>query len=238
MQVLSTALIVFCLALTTDAQPISALGYPGNLFFASAKVNTAARADTLQKANSNFNNHVDSDSGNTGVAKSLVVNNNHASQSANDRGFSDATAKNDALLQQRTDVNSNGAVLSPWVRFLRGECAGGGCFGYGNGFGGGCAGLSCGGGVPSSLSAANKESDLVNKGGNFNEANVGRASDAKQRAKTQYVAKTDVRQEGYANANANSEANAHALNKGNFFGAQNTNQNQVVVANPGLFLRR
>ncbi|OQR94084.1 hypothetical protein ACHHYP_01864 [Achlya hypogyna] len=230
------ALFLFgALATVAEAQPISAIGYPGNLFFASAKTNVQAKANSLQQADSNFNNHVDSNSGNTGVAKSLVINNNHASQEANDRGYQDATAKNDALTQARTDVNANGAVLSPWARRL--QAYGGGCIGISCGGLGGCGGPNCGG-VPSSLSAANKEADALNKGGTFSEANQGRASDAHQHAKTQHIEKTDINQEGYANANANSEANAHVLSAANFFAAQNANQNQVVVANPGLFLRR
>ncbi|EQC25111.1 hypothetical protein SDRG_17006 [Saprolegnia diclina VS20] len=224
------AYFALLLATLVDAQPISAIGYPGNLFFAQASTSAIAQANALQQAKSNFANHADSNSGNVGIAKSLVIDSNHASQEANDRGYQDATAQNNALQKSQTRTNANGAVLSPWVRRLVGNCGGLGC-------GGGCFGTSCGG-SPSALSAANKQASALNQGGTFNEASQGRASDARQHADTQQIIKRDINKKGYANANANSESNAHALSKGNFFAAKNIDQNQVVVQNPGLFLRR
>ncbi|KDO24812.1 hypothetical protein SPRG_09645 [Saprolegnia parasitica CBS 223.65] len=222
------ATLALSLASIVDAQPISAIGYPGNLFFAQASSSAIAQAGTLQHAKSNFANHADSNSGNVGIAKSLVIDSNHASQEANDRGYQDATAQKNALQQSQTRTGANGAVLSPWVRHLLGNCGGLGC-------GGGCFGCAV---PPSVLSAANKQASALNQGGTYNEANQGRASDARQHANTQQIIKRDINQKGYANANANSESNAHALSKGNFFAANNIDQNQLVVQNPGLFLRR
>ncbi|EQC39469.1 hypothetical protein SDRG_02913 [Saprolegnia diclina VS20] len=228
MHSISILLVSLCLA-ATSAQPISAIGYPGNLFFAQVQTDAVAKANALQRASSNFANHADSNSGNVGVAKSFIVDSNHANQEANDRGYQDATAKNNALQKNNAATSANGAVLSPWVRHLRGNCIGDSC-------GGGCFGNGCGGrAVPSALSAANKHADALNKGDSYNEANQGRASDARQHADTQYIEKSDINKKGYANANAKSEANAHALSKSNFFAAQNADQSQVVVENPGLF---
>ncbi|OQR86535.1 hypothetical protein THRCLA_10539 [Thraustotheca clavata] len=161
-----TTIIVLMLSLfvsTISSQPVAAIAYPGNLFFAAQSINSVVKADALQKANNQFANHVDSDSGNTAIQKLLVVDKNHANQEANSKGFQNAVAKNNALQKRDSNLAASGAVLAPWIGrqlLVQGGCVGGGC-------GGGCIGC----GAPSSLMTAKKNLNAENAAGKTSKAN-------------------------------------------------------------------
>ncbi|CAK4303405.1 unnamed protein product [Aphanomyces euteiches] len=203
------------------------VGVPGTSFFSNANANSAAKVNSVQAADNHFNNHVDSNAGNQAIQEDVVFVKNNANTVANDNGFQNAVSKNDAFNHNNANQAANGAVFFGRRRQLGADTE---CFG--------CGGVGIGGIPPSGFNNAEQAANAANGANYFNQANQGRNTNAHQGFNNKRVEKHNLDQESFGNVNADSNAGANALSKGNFF-----NENQALAArgvaqNNGLFYRR
>ncbi|CAK4274275.1 unnamed protein product, partial [Aphanomyces euteiches] len=152
---------------------------------------------------------------------------NNANTVANDNGFQNAVSKNDAFNHNNAKQASNGAVFFGRRRQLGAdtECVG-------------CGGVGIGGIPPSGFDNAKQAADAANGANYFNQANQGRNTNAHQGFNNKRVEKHNLDQESFGNVNANSNAGANALSKGNFFNKNQALAARGVAQNNGLFYRR
>ncbi|ETV96416.1 hypothetical protein H310_10562 [Aphanomyces invadans] len=204
------------------------VGPPGTVYFVKANANAADKVNEEELATNHFSNHVASSAGNQGLREDVVFTKNKASAVANDRGFSDAIAKKNAVQKYDANQIAKGAVF--FGRRLDDlEC-------WGN---------KCGGGLyaadaipPSGFNTAKQSVDALNKADALHAASQGRESDAHKRADSKVVERHNVDMEGFAESNAKSKAGAEALSKANFFRMRDVDQARGVTQNNGLFFRR
>ncbi|CAK4711697.1 unnamed protein product, partial [Aphanomyces euteiches] len=188
------------------------VGVPGTSFFSNANANSAAKANNVQAADNHFNNHVDSNAGNQALQEDVVFVKNNANTVANDNGFQNAVSKNDAFNHNNAKQASNGAVFFGRRRQLGTdtECVG-------------CGGVGIGGIPPSGFDNAKQAVNAANGANYFNQANQGRDTNAHQGFNNKRVEKHNLDQESFGDVNANSDAAANALSKGNLINKNEAN---------------